>query len=159
MDRRARDAYLRSMFADLLRRLSAAPSAEPLPADDARLAMAALMVRVARADHDYAEAERARIDALLAAHYALAPAAAGALRVEAERLEEEAPDTHRFTRAIKDAVPYEERDWVIEALWSVALSDDGRDHREDSLLRLVSGLLGITDRDSGLARQRAAAAR
>jgi uncharacterized tellurite resistance protein B-like protein len=74
--------------------------------------------------------------------------------MDAESLESEAPDTVRFTRAIKDAVPYEERIAVIEALWQVALADGERESHEDSLLRLVSNFLGISDRDSALARQR-----
>ena len=67
-------------------------------------------------------------------------------------LEEQAPDTVRFTRAIKDAVPLEERMGVIEALWAVALADGKRDDNEDALLRLIAPLLGINDRDSNLAR-------
>ncbi len=69
-------------------------------------------------------------------------------------LETEAPDTVRFTRAIKDAVPYEDREGVIEALWEVVLADGVRDHEEDALLRLLANLLGVNDRDSNLARQR-----
>ena len=49
------------MFADFLRRLTA-PDPEPLPDTDARLALTALLVRIARSDHDYAAAEIAQID-------------------------------------------------------------------------------------------------
>jgi uncharacterized tellurite resistance protein B-like protein len=143
------------MFADLLGRLTR-PDPEPLDQDDARLALAGLLVRVARSDGDYAEDERHRIDRILAERNGLAPADAEALRADAEVLESEAPDTVRFTRAIKDAVPYEERASVIEALWAVVLADGVRDAEEDALLRLVSNLLGINDRDSALARQRVA---
>jgi uncharacterized tellurite resistance protein B-like protein len=62
----------------------------------------------------------------------------------------------RFTRAIKDAVAYEDRLAVIEALWTVVLADGQRAQEEDALLRLVSNLLGVSDRDSALARQRVA---
>ena len=143
------------MFADLLRRLTA-PEPVRLPDPDSRLALAALLVRVAKSDDHYAPAEVARIDRILASRYGLEPVAAATLRAEAEVLEGEAPDTVRFTRAIKDAVPYEDRESVIEALWAVALADGGRDHEEDTQLRLVASLLGINDRDSALARQRVA---
>ena len=76
------------------------------------------------------------------------------MRQDAETLESEAPDTIRFTRAIKDAVAYEDRLDVIEGLWQVVLADGTREAEEDTLLRLVSSLLGINDRDSALARQR-----
>jgi uncharacterized tellurite resistance protein B-like protein len=143
------------MFADFLRRL-AGPQPAPLPDADARLALTALLVRVARADNHYDRTEIARIDRITAARYGLSPAATAALRAKAETLETEAPDTVRFTRAIKDAVPYEDRRAVIEAAWSVALADGGRAEEEDALLRLVANLLGVSDLDSALARQRAA---
>ena len=142
------------MFADLLRRLGTdAPAVLPDP--DQRDALAALMVRIARSDGDYAPEEAARIDRVLAARFGLASGAAASLRARGEALEAEAPDTVRFTRAIKDAVPHEARHGVVRALWSVALADGERDHEEDAILRLTASLLGINDRDSAIARQEA----
>ncbi len=141
------------MFADFLNRLTA-PAPAPLADSDARLALSALLVRIARTDGHYDAAEAARILEVIQTRYGLDAAAATALRSEAEQLEAEAPDTVRFTRAIKDAVPHEDRRAVLEALWSVVLADGHRDHHEDAQLRLVASLLGINDRDSALARQR-----
>ena len=140
------------MIQDLLRRLTA-PEPEPLPYDDARIALAALLVRIARSDGDYAEVEIARIDRALASRYELSPFEVTKLRGEAEALEAEAPDTVRFTRAIKEAVPHEDRLRVIESLWDIVLADGERDHEEDALLRMVAPMLGVNDRDSNLARQ------
>ena len=131
-----------------------APEPETLPDADARLALSALMVRLARADGFYDADERARITRILSERYELDQAGAESLLAEAETLEGEAPDTVRFTRAIKDAVPYEARVEVIEALWQVALADGARDAAEDSLIRLVSSLMGFTDQESARARQR-----
>ena len=141
------------MFADFLKRLTA-PEPAPLADTDARLALTALLVRVARTDDLYEDSEKARIDRITAARYGLSPFEATKLRADAEVLESEAPDTVRFTDAIKDAVPYEDRVGVIEALWQVALADGERDAEEDALLRMVARFLGINDRDSALARQR-----
>ncbi|KUF11217.1 TerB family tellurite resistance protein [Pseudoponticoccus marisrubri] len=141
------------MFADFLKRLTA-PEPETLPDADARLALTALLVRVARSDGVYDEYESTRIDRIVCTRYGLSPFEGARLRADAEQLEAEAPDTVRFTRAIKDAVRYEDRIAVIESLWQVALADGARDAQEDALLRLVSNLLGISDRDSALARQR-----
>ena len=146
------------MFGEFIKRLTQ-PNPEVLAPTDARLALAALLVRIARSDGDYAAGEIARIDRILMARYGLSPFEVPALRAEAEVLESEAPDTVRFTRAIKDAVPYEDRESVVEALWDVVLADGLRDHEEDSLLRLVANLLGVNDRDSNLARQRVEARR
>ncbi|MGB0902622.1 TerB family tellurite resistance protein [Halocynthiibacter sp.] len=142
------------MFADLLRRMTA-PAPAPLSDPDARLALAALLVRVARSDGYYADSEAQTITQLLSDRYALDITAARDLRKNAETLESEAPDTVRFTRAIKDAVAHEKRLSVLEALWSVALADGERDAGEDSQLRLMSNLLGLSDVDSARARQKA----
>ncbi|HPG22710.1 MAG TPA: TerB family tellurite resistance protein [Amaricoccus sp.] len=142
------------MLTDLLRRLAGEPSPQPLHPDDARLAMAALMVRVARTDGNYTENERNRIDRVLAETYGLDAGAAAALRGEAEAAEAAAPDTVRFTRLVKSAVPYEHREDVVEALWRIAAAD-GINADEHGFLRLVANLVGVSDLDSGLARQRA----
>lgn len=141
------------MFADLIRRLSA-PAPAALPDTDARRALAAILVRVARADGDYATAERDRIDRVLAVRHGLTPFEAARLRAEAEVLESEAPDTVRFTRALKDAVALEDRKALIESLWDVALADGRRSNDEDNAMRLIANLLGLADVESGLARQR-----
>ena len=141
------------MFADFLKRLTQ-PDPAPLPDADARIALTALLVRVAQSDNVYDAEEAALIDRIVAGRYGLGPFEATALRKQGEALEAEAPDTVRFTRAIKDAVPHEARVGVIEALWQVVLSDGERDERENALLRMVAPLLGVSDVESALARQR-----
>jgi len=145
------------MFASLLQRLTGA-TPQPLPETDARLALCALLVRIARSDGDYAHIEVERIESILRARYDLDAEGANELRHHAELFEESAPDTVRFTRAIKDAVPYENREAVVESAWQVVMADGARADEEDALMRLISNLLGVNDRDSHLARQRAQAA-
>ena len=53
------------MFGDLIKRLTA-PAPEILPDEDARRALAALLVRVAKADGQYDAAEISHIDQVLA---------------------------------------------------------------------------------------------
>lgn len=141
------------MFGHLLEKLTA-PDPAPMAASDARLALMALLVRLARADGHYDTFEVARITSIAQERYGLTPEDAKSLREEAEALEAEAPDTVRFTRAIKDAVAYEDRVEVVEALWQVALADGSREAEEDALIRLAANLLGVKDMDSALARQR-----
>ena len=139
------------MFANLFSRQSNSEEGEI----SARQALAALMVRIAKSDDDYAIAECERIDAVLSVLYSLPAAEASALRLQAETLEADAPDTVRFTRAIKEEVPYDERFDVVRALWQVVLADGERYHEEDALMRLLASLLGVNDRDSAIARRRA----
>ena len=144
------------MFGEFLKRLTQ-PDPVPLEKTDARLALTALLVRIAKSDGDYANVEIALIDELIAKRYGLSGDQIVTLRKDAEILESEAPDTVRFTRAIKEAVPYVDRESVIESLWEIVLVDGVRDQHENALLRLVADLLGINDRDNNLARQRVSA--
>lgn len=142
---------------NLLQRLFG-PAPAPTTNTSADLALAALLVRVARTDGLYAFEEAERIDQVLMARHGFGSFEAAALRAEAEKIEAEAPDNIRFTRAIKDAVPLEDRMALAVALWEVALSDGVRDSHEDHELRLLTGLLGLTDVESAQARQRASIA-
>lgn len=141
------------MFQDLLNRLIQ-PNPAPIADADARLALTALLVRVARSDNVYSGDEKRLIDQIIRDRYGLSASDGDALRADAEAMEAAAPDTVRFTRAIKDAVAYDDRVAVIEALWKVVLADGQRAKEEDALLRLVTSLLGVSDPDSAMARQR-----
>src|SRR6056297_3084347 len=145
------------MFADFIKSLLQ-ENPEPLTDTDARIPLTALLVRIARSDNDYAASEMIRIEEIAQTRFGLSKTEAARLRADAEQFESEAPDTVRFTRAIKEAVPYEARVEVIEALWQVALADGERDAAEDSLIRLVASLLGFTDQENARARQRSSGA-
>lgn len=140
------------MFANFLNRLLD-PAPEPASDTDARLALGALLVRLARSDGDYAAVEKERIKHIMTQRYALAQPEAAALLADCEQLESEAPDTVRFTRAIKESVAYEDRLAVIKAMWQVVLADGERDEEENSIMRMVAPLLGIEDQDSNAARR------
>ncbi len=143
------------MIGDLLKRLTA-PAPEPIVADDARLALGALLVRIARSDEDYAQVEKDQIKSVLQARYGLSDASA--VLAECEALEAQAPDTVRFTRAIKDAVAYEDRIGVVEDMWAIVLADGVRDAHENQIMRMVPPMIGVEDQDSNAARKRIEAA-
>lgn len=143
------------MFRNLLSRLFMEdPDPKPLAADDAEIAIAALLVRVARADDHYHAAEKRRIDQILARMNGLDLAEAADCRAVAEMIEAEAPDTVRFTRLVKDRVSVEDRASIIGALWEISMADDHRSPHEETAIRLVAGLLGVTDRDSAVQRRK-----
>ena len=146
--------YYPRMFRNLLSRLFAdgGPDAR-LDGHDAEVAVAALLVRLARADDRYGPAEKRRIDQILARRNGLASAEAAEHRAAAEMIEAEAPDTVRFTRIVKDRIELADRHDIVAAMWEVAYADGRRSPDEESLVRLVAGLLGVSDRDSALARQ------
>ncbi|MGN7869750.1 Tellurite resistance protein TerB [Paracoccus haematequi] len=148
------------MFRNLLDRLfTEDPAPRPLATDDAEVAVAALLVRVARADDHYHASERMRIDQVLGQLHGLGPIDAAERRAVAEMIEAEAPDTVRFTRLIKSRVSLEDRMGIIGAMWEISLADDRRTAQEEAAIRLVAGLLGVTDRESAIQRQRVAGGR
>jgi uncharacterized tellurite resistance protein B-like protein len=88
----------------LLQRLFG-PDPAPLARTDADLALAALLVRVARTDGLYAFEEVERIDRVLMARHGFGSFEAAALRAEAEKVEAEAPDNIRLTTGWRWRLP------------------------------------------------------
>lgn len=117
-------------------------------APDGRVAVGALLVRVARTDGEYAEAERAVIQHILSRRFG-----SDDMLAQAEALEQSAGDTVHLTKAIKEQIAYEDRLAYLQDLWRVVLADEARDFEEDGFMRLASSLLGMADRDSARARQ------
>ena len=137
---------------NLLTRAFSAPQAQPLPEPDEKLALGALMVRVAMSDHEYQLAEISRIDRLLARLYGLGPIAAAKMRAMSERLERQAPETARFAHLIRETVSFEARIDALEALWEVVLADGTVDAAELRVIEDVREALGLSQTDSVHAR-------
>lgn len=142
---------------DVLKRLLTATESEPAAPEDARAAIAAVLVMAARADDHYANEEKRIIDSVLVERFKVTPEEAIKLREEGEEAEAEAIDHYQFTKAIKQAVPHDDRVKVLEGLWRVILADDQRDAHEDALMRQLVDRLGLAPMDSVRARNAAAA--
>ena len=83
----------------LLHRLThafSAPKPTPLPEPDEKLALGALMVRVAMSDRNYQLAEISRIDRLLSRLYGMKPIEAAKTRAICEKLAKQAPENRPF---------------------------------------------------------------
>lgn len=139
-----------------LRRLLLSTGHTDLQPEDARAAIAAVLVMAARADGQYDAGEQLMIDRVLAARFKLNPDQTKGLREEGEAAEAEAIDLYQFSRSIKAAIPHDDRVAIIEELWRVVLADGVRDPHEDSLMRQMTDRLGLSDMDSQLARRRVA---
>ncbi len=142
------------MVADFFKRMLRASEPAELRQDDARAAIAAVLVMAARADGVYDAAEREVVDKALMQRFALGMEDARALRAQGEEAESESIDIYQFTKAIRTAIPHEDRIAIVEALWSVVLADGERDPHEDSLMRQLVDRLGLSPMDSALARQK-----
>ncbi|MEZ5715476.1 MAG: TerB family tellurite resistance protein [Paracoccaceae bacterium] len=132
------------------------PKPAPLPAPDARLALGALMVRVAKSDDSYRVEEIQRIDRILAHANDLGPIEAAKMRATCEKLERQAPGTPEFAALIRETVPHEGRLDTLRALWQVLLADGLERPEEISVIAATCAALGLSDEDSAAARAAAA---
>jgi len=131
-----------------------APAARRHSFEERQLAAAALLVEAASMDSHFGPAERATIGQLLQSRFGLSGAEAADLLAEAEQAASESVQWQGFTRAVNDGFAPEERIQVIEMLWEVVYADGQLHDYEASLLRRITGLLYVSDRESGEARKR-----
>jgi len=142
------------MFQGILNALKA-PKPAPLPEPDAKLALGALLVRVALSDHRYRVEEIGRIDRLLGRLNGLNPVEAAKMRATCEKLDKQAPDTEDFAHLIREAVSFEARIDALEAMWEVVLADGVRRDEEVAVIVAAQEALGLSQTDSDAARARA----
>lgn len=142
------------MAIDFFKRLLRTTAPADLAEDDARSAIAAVLVMAARADGEYGADEQHVVDDTLMGRFGLDAAGAAALRREGEDAELESIDIYQFTKVIRTSIALEDRIAIVEALWRVVLADGSRDPHEDSLMRQLVDRLGLSPMDSALARQR-----
>lgn len=137
----------------MLRRLrqfmesAAGPAEQPDPAGHVRLAVAALLVEIARADHDEQAVEHAAITGLIARHFQLDAVAAEELLAEARSAVDDAVSLRQFTAPLHEALSYADKQRIVAMLWHVALEDSTLDKYEDYLISKVAELLYVSRGD------------
>jgi uncharacterized tellurite resistance protein B-like protein len=139
---------------DRIRKLLAAPDAEPKRRDDLQVAVAVLLVEAARMDDTFDTHERAMIEHLLEHKFQITPEETHELIALAEATADKTHQLHPFTRLTVERMEPKRRMKLIEMLWEVAYADGKLDPDEDVLLRRVAGLIYISDEDRVAARQR-----
>jgi uncharacterized tellurite resistance protein B-like protein len=123
--------------------------------DELQLAVAALLLEAAVVvDGRFDAAERSAILNILQQRFDLPPASAHELVEAAQRRVANTAQLFGFTSTINGRLTRERKIEVIEMLWEVAYADGVLDPLEDSLLRQVAGLIDVSDRDRGEAKQR-----
>lgn len=146
------------MFSSLLSFLElrlAPPGGEAVSHDDLRMAVAALLVEMARADFNEDEAELDRARELLAERYGLAPEAAAELLSLARSESDHTVSLFRFTHLINQHLEMPDKLALMAMLWDVAYADGRLDKHEDALMHKLSDLLYVPLADLMAAKQRA----
>jgi uncharacterized tellurite resistance protein B-like protein len=127
----------------VLDELDAGPAAAETRDHALRLATAALLVEMSRADADETADERRRVAELVARQFGLNAAEANALLADAARRADTAVSLHEFARLLNAELEPADKSRVIEHLWRIAFADARLDRYEDHLVRKVADLLYV----------------
>ncbi len=130
------------MLARLLERIQA-PADEDGRETTVELAAAVLLIEVAWADHQVADAELKAIERALTAVFQLDGDDVRTLIDESRTAQRESVGLHRFTRAIVDAWSAEQRFELLVQLWRLAYCDAGLDKYEEATVRKIADLLYV----------------
>lgn len=120
-----------------------------------RMATAALLLELTRADGDISATERDAIAVALRGHFALDAAEYETLLALAAEEARQANDYYQFTSLINRHCSREEKLVIVENLWRVAMADAHLDAHELHLMRKLADLLHIGHADNAAAKQRA----
>ncbi|HSG64700.1 MAG TPA: TerB family tellurite resistance protein [Gammaproteobacteria bacterium] len=112
-----------------------------------KLATATLLIEVMRADYHENLTENEAVFAQLKRFFGLDEDDALLLVKEAEREADHAVSLQGFTRLLHERLSVEEKHFVIEMLWRVALADEHLDKHEDHLVRKLADLLYVSHGD------------
>jgi uncharacterized tellurite resistance protein B-like protein len=124
-----------------------APTPDETPASAERrahLAAAVLLVEVARADHNFSDAERETVLASVQRKFGLSTAEAQELLTLAESKSREAHDIYQFTSKIDASFSPEQKVRLLEELWRAAYSDSVLHEYEEHLIRRIADMLHLS---------------
>jgi uncharacterized tellurite resistance protein B-like protein len=131
----------------LVQQLARPEAPEPEAADRLPLAMAALLVEAARADHHVKEEELEELGVLLARRLELGSDEAFDLVHRARGAVERSVSLYEFTRPLHESLSYPQKLEFVAMLWHVVLADRRLDKYEDYLVGKVSELLYVARGD------------
>jgi len=120
-----------------------------------RVATAALLFEVMRADRDMKDIERRAVIAAIQARFALTAEETATLLRLAQAEAEQATDYFQFTSLINDHYTADQKASVVEHLWQVAAADQEIDRFERTLVHKIADLLHVPRSAQIAARQRA----
>lgn len=119
-----------------------------------RLATAALMIEMTRADFEVTDDERSAVDSVLRELFAISESEAKELAVLAESEVDNAACLFDFTRMVDQSFTQPQKQRVVEMLWRVAFADTQKDHHEEYLVRKIADLIHVSHEDFIKARHR-----
>lgn len=135
------------MFSSLAKLLESTLATHDQSADNRepalRVATAALLIEVARADFDNGGEEMQTVETLLRERFSLSDDEVRDLVDAARAASNESASLYRFTHAVHQHLSPDEKRHVVEMLWRVALADAKLDKYEDSLMHKIAELIYV----------------
>ena len=117
--------------------------------DTVQIAISTLMIQTAVYDGIFDEQEKSKILELIKKYFHFNEDQKLALFKIAMKVNDNSNDMQQFTKVLNDNLSEEEKLNIIEMLWKIIISDGHIDDYENALIRKISGLLYISDRDVG----------
>jgi len=117
--------------------------------DTVQIAISTLMIQTAVYDGIFDEQEKSKILELIKKYFNFNEDQKLSLFKIAMKVNDNSNDMQQFTRVLNDNLSEEEKLNIIEMLWKIIISDGHIDDYENALIRKISGLLYISDRDVG----------
>ena len=117
-------------------------------------AAAALLVEMAVMDGAFDTNERETVVRLISERFDLNISDVADLVTDAEAAVSSSVELFSFTKILRDDFDHSDRIKMIEMLWEVAYADGILHDFEANLIRRATGLLHVSDRESGVARKR-----
>ena len=124
-----------------------APQAEGDTEHSLRLATAALLIELSKADFEEDSAEREAIQRLLQRDHGVSGEKLEELLALAEQQFAEDNAYHPYTSLINEHYSPEQKVALIETLWQVALADGDISKYEDHLIRKIAELIYVPHRE------------
>jgi uncharacterized tellurite resistance protein B-like protein len=123
----------------------ALPADAPEPAREhaLRLAAAALLFEIVRADASVDEAERTVMRAALQSTFELSAGETDELVRLAEAQSKSASSLYEFTSLVDASYDAAQKKRIVELLWLVTFADGRKDAHEEHLVRQIAGLLHV----------------
>lgn len=109
-----------------------------------RVAAAALLLEVAWADQDIADAELSLIGGQLREWFELGEAEAAALLADSREAQAESVGLYAYTRTINETWSEAQKFDLVTVLWRLALADDGVHRYEEHTIRKIAELLYLS---------------
>lgn len=123
--------------------------------EDLHVAAAALFLEAALLDGSLDQVERDRVSHMVRKRFDLSADDTAAIVENAEKKARESSDIYGYLRVLLSHFEHDQQVELVEMLWDVICVDGRIDDLEANLVRRVTGMTAVSDRESGAAKRRA----